>query len=66
MRAWSAAIARILRKVAARAALGEVTLPVTVGVDELRDYLGRPRFTPETVAAPSAGPRCRAWLPGSR
>jgi ATP-dependent Lon protease len=41
-------IARVLRKVAAKVALGEIGLPVTVGAGDLRDYLGRPRFTPET------------------
>jgi len=48
VRSLERAISRILRKVAAKEALGEGTLPITVGVDNLRDYLGRPRFTPET------------------
>jgi ATP-dependent Lon protease len=48
VRSLERAISRILRKVAAKEALGESTLPITVGVDNLRDYLGRPRFTPET------------------
>jgi ATP-dependent Lon protease len=51
VRSLERSIARILRKVAARVALEEVTLPVTVGTGELRDYLGRPRFTPETSLA---------------
>src|ERR1019366_2508032 len=42
-------------------ALDEITLPVTVGVAELRDYLGRPRFTPETSMA---GPDRRTAVPG--
>lgn len=42
-------IARILRKVAARLALGDVELPLRVGVDELRDYLGQPKHTPESA-----------------
>ncbi len=41
-------IARVLRKVAAKVALGDIALPVTVGAGDLRDHLGRPRFTPET------------------
>src|SRR6266480_3279695 len=42
------AIARVLRKVTAKEALGEGTLPITVSAANLKDYLGRPRFTPET------------------
>jgi|tagenome__1003787_1003787.scaffolds.fasta_scaffold20965146_2 ATP-dependent Lon protease len=41
------ALAKILRKVAARLAAGTATAPVTV--DDLRPYLGRPRFTPESA-----------------
>ncbi|GAB3968019.1 endopeptidase La [Actinoallomurus acanthiterrae] len=48
VRSLERGIARVLRKVAAKVALAERTLPVTVGADDLRDYLGRPRFTPET------------------
>ncbi|MEV0398419.1 endopeptidase La [Actinoallomurus sp. NPDC050550] len=48
VRSLERGIARVLRKVAAKVALEERTLPVTVGADDLRDYLGRPRFTPET------------------
>ena len=40
---------------------GRVTLPVTVGAGELRDYLGRPRFTPETSLA---APDRRTAVPG--
>ena len=42
-------IARILRKVTAAAALSSdgSESPVTVGPDDLRSYLGRPRHTPE-------------------
>jgi ATP-dependent Lon protease len=43
------AIARVLRKVAAKTATGGLELPVTVGPDDLRDYVGRPRHTPETA-----------------
>src|ERR1039457_890328 len=61
VRSLERSVARILRKVAARLALDEITLPVTVGVAELRDYLGRPRFTPETSLA---GPDRRTAVPG--
>ena len=46
---------------AARLALGEVSLPVSVSTGELRDYLGRPRFTPETSLA---APERRTAVPG--
>ncbi|HEX8078798.1 MAG TPA: endopeptidase La [Jatrophihabitans sp.] len=46
-------IARVLRKITARAALAEDGAvsgePVTVRPEDLRDYLGRPRHTPETA-----------------
>jgi ATP-dependent Lon protease len=48
VRSLERAIARVLRKVTAKEALGEGTLPVTVSPANLKDYLGRPRFTPET------------------
>jgi ATP-dependent Lon protease len=48
VRSLERAIARVLRKIAAKVALDEATLPVTVTSEGLRDYLGRPRFTPET------------------
>jgi ATP-dependent Lon protease len=41
------ALAKILRKVAAQLASGTATAPVTV--DDVRPYLGRPRFTPESA-----------------
>ncbi|HEX2904139.1 MAG TPA: endopeptidase La [Jatrophihabitans sp.] len=43
-------IARILRKVTAKSALSDSNdaQPVTVDVADLREYLGRPRHTPET------------------
>jgi ATP-dependent Lon protease len=41
------ALIRILRKVTVKLASSEG--PVTVGRAELRDYLGRPRFTPESA-----------------
>ena len=61
VRSLERSIARILRKVAARVALGDVSLPVTVGAGELKDYLGRPRFTPETSLA---APDRRTAVPG--
>ncbi|MCW2946308.1 MAG: ATP-dependent protease La [Actinoallomurus sp.] len=48
VRSLERSIARVLRKVAANVALDDATLPVAVGADDLRDYLGRPRFVPET------------------
>jgi ATP-dependent Lon protease len=49
VRALERTIARVLRKIAARAASGEAELPVTVGPDDLHGYLGHPRFTPESA-----------------
>src|SRR6201985_3417327 len=48
VRSLERSIARVLRKVAAKAAVEQDALPVEVSVASLRDYLGRPRFTPET------------------
>ena len=48
VRSLERSIARMLRKVTAKLALEEVTLPITVSAAKLKDYLGRPRFTPET------------------
>ncbi len=45
VRSLERAIARVLRKVTAKVALDEITLPVAI--DDLKDYIGRPRFTPE-------------------
>jgi len=61
VRSLERAIARILRKVTARVALDQTALPVTVGAADLRDYLGRPRFTPETSLAE---PERRTSVPG--
>jgi len=49
VRALERAIARVLRKIAAKLASGEVQLPVTVAADDLHGYLGHPRFTPESA-----------------
>jgi ATP-dependent Lon protease len=48
------AIARALRKVTARAALGDAAWPTTVDADDLRDYLGQPRHTPESAERTAA------------
>ena len=48
VRSLERAIARVLRKVSAKEALEPGVIPVTVSTDNLKDYLGRPRFTPET------------------
>ena len=37
-------LGRLLRKVAARFAAGEVETPLTVGADDVRGWLGRPKF----------------------
>jgi ATP-dependent Lon protease len=42
-------IARVLRKVTARLALGSVSLPLSVDIGDLRDYLGQPKHTPESA-----------------
>jgi ATP-dependent Lon protease len=61
VRSLERSIARVLRKVAAREALDPGTIPVTVTSDGLKDFLGRPRFTPETSL--TAGSR-RTAVPG--
>ena len=48
VRSLERAIARVLRKVAAKEALEPGALPIAVGTANLKDFLGRPRFTPET------------------
>jgi ATP-dependent Lon protease len=49
VRALERSIGRVLRKIAARTAAGEVQLPVTVGPEDLQSYLGHPRHTPESA-----------------
>ncbi|GAA3753493.1 ATP-dependent Lon protease [Spinactinospora alkalitolerans] len=49
VRGLERSIARVLRKIAATVALGERELPVSVGADDLRAYIGRPRHTPESA-----------------
>ncbi|MTD55774.1 endopeptidase La [Amycolatopsis pithecellobii] len=41
-------IAKVLRKIATRVALDEVSLPVTIDAGDLPVYLGRPRHLPES------------------
>jgi ATP-dependent Lon protease len=61
VRSLERSIARVLRKVAAKVGADSATLPVTVTVASLREYLGRPRFTPETSMAADSR---RTALPG--
>jgi ATP-dependent Lon protease len=61
VRSLERSIARVLRKVAAKVAVGDATLPISVAVANLKDYLGRPRFTPETSLAADSR---RTALPG--
>jgi ATP-dependent Lon protease len=49
VRSLERSIGRVLRKIAAQVASGTVTLPVTVGPDDLNGYLGHPRHTPESA-----------------
>src|SRR5579875_2206957 len=49
VRSLERSIARVLRKVAARLAAGEASLPVTIDAGDLRGYLGHPRHTPESA-----------------
>ncbi|MFN2478069.1 MAG: endopeptidase La [Pseudonocardiaceae bacterium] len=42
-------IARILRKATTRLVLNQQALPVQIGPDDLRDYLGQPKHTPESA-----------------
>lgn len=42
-------IAKALRKAATRLSDGSVSEPLVIGLGDLKDYLGRPRFTPDSV-----------------
>ncbi|QSB15215.1 endopeptidase La [Natronosporangium hydrolyticum] len=42
-------VARVLRKTAAKLAVEEIPVPVSVGAEALRPLLGRPKHTPETA-----------------
>ena len=46
---WKRSIARILRKVTTRLALGRGELPVHIGPDNVQGYVGRPKHTPESA-----------------
>ncbi|MCL2585689.1 MAG: endopeptidase La [Streptosporangiales bacterium] len=61
VRSLERSIARVLRKVAATDALEPGTVPVTVSDGNLKEYLGRPRHTPETSLAKSSR---RTAVPG--
>ncbi|MET8155663.1 endopeptidase La [Sphaerisporangium sp. NPDC005289] len=54
VRSLERAIARVLRKVTANAALEQAALPVHVGAGDLVGYLGRPRHVPESSLPESA------------
>ena len=49
VRSMERTIARVLRKIAAQAESGTATMPLVVGNDDLTDYLGHPRHTPESA-----------------
>ncbi|MFE9337317.1 endopeptidase La [Streptomyces sp. NPDC007063] len=53
VRSLERAVQRVLRKVAAKHQLSEAELPYSVGVDELRELIGRPRHTPEAAQDPA-------------
>jgi ATP-dependent Lon protease len=42
-------IGKLLRKVATRVDGGQRTMPTTIGIDDVRQYLGRPRFQSEVA-----------------
>lgn len=54
-------IAKVLRKIATKVALGTVSLPLSVSASDLETYLGRPRHVPES-SLPTATQRTS--LPG--
>ena len=54
-------IAKVLRKIATRVALGSAELPVTVDEADLERYLGRPRHLPESSLPEAAQ---RTSIPG--
>ncbi|MER7843828.1 endopeptidase La [Kitasatospora sp. NPDC096077] len=53
VRTLERSIARVLRKIAAQAELGERELPVTVGAADLRALIGRPHHVPESAQEPA-------------
>ncbi|MGV9713971.1 endopeptidase La [Gordonia sp. NPDC003424] len=48
VRQFERLLAKALRKVATNVESGTATIPVTVEKPDLKEYLGRPRFTPES------------------
>ncbi len=42
-------LGKLLRKAATKIDAGELTIPVTIGTDEVKTFLGRPRFQPEVA-----------------
>ncbi|MFE4398171.1 MULTISPECIES: endopeptidase La [Streptomycetaceae] len=53
VRTLERSIARVLRKIAAQAELGERELPATVGAEDLRALIGRPHHVPESAQEPA-------------
>ena len=49
VRSLERTIGKVLRKITAKVAAGETTLPVTVDAADLHGYLGHPRHTPESA-----------------
>ncbi|AZZ80830.1 endopeptidase La [Gordonia alkanivorans] len=49
VRQFERLLAKALRKAATNLAQESVTAPITIDEPDLRDYLGRPRFTPESA-----------------
>ncbi|WP_316526320.1 endopeptidase La [Kitasatospora brasiliensis] len=53
VRGLERSIARVLRKIAAQAELGERELPAAVGPQDLRALIGRPHHVPESAQEPA-------------
>ncbi|KAF0967963.1 MULTISPECIES: endopeptidase La [Gordonia] len=49
VRQFERLLAKALRKAATNLAQGKASAPITIDEPDLRDYLGRPRFTPESA-----------------
>ena len=49
VRQYERLLAKLMRKVATKLAAGKASAPVVIGVDDLKEYLGRPRFLPESA-----------------
>lgn len=48
VRQYERLLAKLLRKAATNIESGKSEAPITIGVDDLKDYVGRARFTPES------------------